>query len=113
MFEKRQMLGRRKSRKQVFDLNDDKDSTSEDQHSHRLQACFRQHFEVSFKPLESVRQPAVRHEVVESRPTEDKIESDWEGISDEEEVKAQVVMYQDPHNLKAGIGNDEFKSFMV
>lgn len=114
MFENRQMMGKRKSRKQVFDLNDDDDqgSTSEDQHSHRLQARFRQHFEASFQPLEKVRQPAIRHDIVESRPTDEGVESDWEGIVDEEQVKAQIVMYQDPHNSKPRTGN-EFKNFMV
>lgn len=113
MLEERQILGKRKCRNQVFVSNDDKGSTSEDEHSHRLRALFRQHFEASFKPLESVPPPAITHEVTESRPTENEIESDWEGISDEEQVKAQVIMYQDPHNLKPSAGNDEFKSFMV
>lgn len=110
MFEERQMLGKRKRRAQLFDLSDNKGSTSEEEDSHRLQALFRQHFEASFKPLESA---AIRHEAVGSRPTEDEVESDWEGIPDEEQVKAQVVMYEDPHNLKPSTGNDEFKSFMV
>lgn len=110
MFEERQILGKRKRRAQVFDSSDDKGSTSEGEHSHRLQALFRQHFEASFKPLEN---PAIRHETVGSRPTEDEVESDWEGIPDEEQVKVQVVMYEDPHNLKPSTGNDEFKIFMV
>lgn len=113
MIEKRQILGKRESGKEVFDLSDDQGSTSEAEHSHRLQALFRQHFEASFKPLESVRQPAIGHEVVESRPTDDEAESDWEGILDEEQVEAQVVLHQDSHNLKPSVGNDEFKSFMV
>ena len=111
MLEERQIPGKRKRRNQVFVSNDDKGSTSEDEHA--LRALFRQHFEASFKPLESVPPPAITYEVTESPPTEKEIESDWEGISDEEQVKAQVVMYQDPHNLKPSAGNDEFKSFMV
>lgn len=113
MFDKWEMLGKRKRRKSLFNSNDDKVSISEDEHSHNLQALFRQHFEVSFKPLESVRQPATSHEVAGSRPTEDMFESDWEGISDEEHVEAQVVAYQKPDILEPSLGTEEFKSFMV
>ena len=113
MFDTREMLGKRKRRKSLFNSNDDKGSISEDEHSHNLQALFRQHFEASFKPLESVCQSAISHEVAGSRPTEDKVESDWEGISDEEHAEAQVVAYQNPDNLKPSLGTDEFKSFMV
>lgn len=109
MFDKREMLGKRKSRKDLFDSND-QGSTSEAEHS---QALFRQHFEASFKPLESVRQPTISHEIARSHFTEDKVESDWEGISDEDHVKAQVVAYQNLDDLKPSVGTDEFKSFMV
>ncbi|MCJ1470455.1 hypothetical protein MMC07_009100 [Pseudocyphellaria aurata] len=113
MFAHREMLGKKKRRAQIFDLNHDQGSTSEDEHSDRLQSLFRQHFEASFKPLESVSQPATRHEVVESRPTVDEVETDWEGISDEEQVKAQVVVYQSPRNLESSIEKNDFKGFMT
>lgn len=113
MFENREVLGKKKRRAQVLDLNHDKGTTSEDEHSYSIQALFRQHFEASFKPLESVRQPATRHEVVESQPTIDEVGTDWEGISDEEQVKAQVVVHQNPRDLESSIEKDDFKSFMV
>ena len=112
MFDKREMLGKRKSRKDLFDSND-KGSTSEAEHLQNSQALFRQHFEASFKPLESVHQSTISHEIARSHFTEDQVESDWEGISDEEHVEAQVVAYQNLDDLKPSVGTDEFKSFMV
>lgn len=113
MSQQPQTIGKRKSRDQITNLNSNTSSMSDEEHSSKLQALFRQHFEASFKPLDGICQPTGNHETVEYQQTEDGVESDWEGISDEDRVEAHVIQHQSSQTLKPAIPHDEYKSFMV
>jgi hypothetical protein len=75
------------------------------------QEIFRRHFEAQFKPLPQIEKPTERSPEVRSDDSEE--ESDWEGISDEEENVVTVVEHQHAQSHMAPMSKDELKSFMV
>lgn len=106
-----EMLGKRNRREQVLDINSSEGSTSAEESASKFQARFRQHFEASFDPLDGFGQPPSKESAIDSKS--DGMESEWEGISDEDQVKAQIIQYQGPDISKPDISSDEFKTFMV
>ena len=112
MSQQPQILGKRKLRNRILDLNSETGSTLDEEDSKRLQAPFRQHFEASFKPLD-IRQTLDNHNNVECQRTEEEVESDWEGISDNDQVEAHVIRHQSSQTLKPAIPREEYKTFMV
>lgn len=113
MPDKLQLRGKRKRRDQFLNSDSDRGSVSDKEHSNKLQNFFRKHFEASFKPLNSIRQSPCNHERVELQQTQVEDESDWEGISDADQVEASVTQHQSSQILKPVIPHDEYKIFMV
>lgn len=111
MSEIAQMLGKRKRREQVFAIESDERLTLDAKESSQLQALFRQHFETSFEPLDEICYASGKQEVVDAES--DVTESEWEGISDEEQVKTQIIEFHGSQISKTNTSRDEFKTFMV
>jgi hypothetical protein len=105
-------LGKRKRRSADITKNDRKEEY-EVHHSPDLDAqeIFRRHFEAQFKPL-SVVQNVVK--VVEQAEKGDSEEgSDWDGLSEGEESRVQVVEHTDAQSRMAAMSKEELKAFMV
>lgn len=111
MSETGQMLGKRKRREQFFAIESDERLTLEGKESSQLQALFRQHFETSFEPLDEICYASSKQEAVDAES--DVTESEWEGISDEEQVKTQIIEFHGSQISKMNISRDELKTFMV
>ncbi|KAH7360883.1 hypothetical protein BKA65DRAFT_474014 [Rhexocercosporidium sp. MPI-PUGE-AT-0058] len=73
------------------------------------QEIFRRHFEAQFKPL-----PVMKKEIVVERVPEEESgeDSDWDGISEDEENGVQVVEHTDAQSRMAAMSKEELKSFM-
>jgi hypothetical protein len=106
-------LGKRK-RRTAEATEDNREDDGEGSASLELDAqeIFRRHFEAQFKPL-----PVVQKTVKEPEeaPPEDESEEDseWDGISEEEETTVQVVEHVDAHSQIAAMSKEELKVFMV
>jgi hypothetical protein len=75
------------------------------------QEIFRRHFEAQFKPLQVVKKTP---KPVEAEPENDSDEdSEWYGISDEEEMGVQVIEHTDAQARMATMSKDQLKAFMV
>lgn len=111
MSEIAQMLGKRKRREQFFAIESDERLTLDAKESSQLQALFRQHFETSFEPLDEICYASSKQEAVDAES--DVTESEWEGISDEEQGKTQIIEFHGSQISKTNISRDEFKTFMV
>lgn len=106
-----QMLGRRKHRGQILATESDKRLKLDGKEPSKVQALFRQHFEATFEPLEKFCLSSSHQEAIEIQP--DLTESEWEGISDEEQVKTQIIEFHGSEMSKTDISKDELKTFMV
>jgi hypothetical protein len=103
------MLGKRKRRTP----RKERKGESEESDTEELDAqeIFRRHFEAQFKPL-----PATQKSL---KPADEELEdeseddSDWDGISDEEENAVQVVEHTEAQARTAAMSKEELKSFMV
>jgi hypothetical protein len=105
-------LGKRKLRDAKATGNNIQDD-SDDSRSFELNAqeIFRRHFEAQFKPLRQVEKPVkVLEEGLEDESEE---ESEWDGISDPDEVAIQVVEHTDIQPRITSMSKDELKTFMV
>ena len=106
------MLGKRKRRAPesgntgVRGQSDGSDTSELD-----AQEIFRRHFETQFKPLPNA-QPASRLPVEESDDDSEE-ESDWGGISDDQETEVQVVEHTEAQARTAAMSKEELKAFMV
>jgi len=80
-----------------------------------LQEAFRRHFEAQFQPLTEQKTSVLSKPAVEVGLEADADESDWEGISnDDENVNAEVVEYTTPEGLKrVEVPKEGLKEFMV
>jgi hypothetical protein len=88
-------------------------SSSEESGSSEIHAqeIFRRHFEARFKPLPTVEKSV---KVVEETPRKSSEEdSEWDGISDEEERGVQVVEHVDAQLQMTAMSKAELKAFMV
>lgn len=105
-------LGKRKRRTPTA-IEDEQSSDSEDSGSLELDAqeIFRRHFEARFKPLPTVQKSVqVAGETPDSDSEED---SEWSGISDEEDTAVQVVEHVNVQSQIATMSKEEIKEFMV
>jgi hypothetical protein len=83
---------------------------SDDSGAEDLQAIFRRAFEAKFKPLPvEPKKPKIEEVPVEEEPEEE--ESDWSGISDNEDG-VEVIEYQDPTRELDETERAEMKAFM-
>lgn len=106
-------LGKRKRRDQITDIETNHESTAED-NSANLQALFRQHFESNFEPLPgSFAQSPLVHNNIDPKPSDEEIESDWDGFSEHGEEHKEIVLYATSAPSKADVSKDEFQTFMV
>ena len=105
-------LGKRKPRYQFADVDLIHEPTADANHAN-LQALFQQHFESTFEPLPGslARPPLV--DSVDTRPSDEEFESDWDGFSDHSEEYAETVHCATSAPSKADITKDELKTFMV
>lgn len=111
MSETTRMLGKRKRRRQILATESEQRLNLVGKEPSKLQALFRQHFETSFEPLDKFCLSSSKQDAIEVQP--DVTESEWEGISDEEQVKTQIVEFRGTEMSKTDISRDELKTFMV
>ncbi|KAL1793465.1 hypothetical protein ACET3X_008447 [Alternaria dauci] len=84
--------------------------SGEDSGAEDLQAIFRRAFEAKFKPLPvEPKKPKIEETPVQEEPEDE--ESDWSGISDNENG-VEVIEYQDPHRELDETERAEMKAFM-
>ena len=103
-------LGKRKRR---TDLETDDTSNQVNDSSADAQDLLRQHFEKNFEPLsDSVARSQLVYNI-DSEPSEEELESDWDGFSDNGETTAEIVHHATSTLSKPDISKDEFKVFMV
>lgn len=105
------MLGKRKRKGQAIARESDERLKLDGKESSNLQSLFRQHFEASFEPLDKLCIASSEQEAIEAQS--DVTESEWEGISDEEQVKTQIIEFHGSEMSKTNILRDELKTFMV
>jgi hypothetical protein len=75
------------------------------------QEIFRRHFEAQFKPLQVVNKATKA--VKEDLENESDEESEWDGISEEEETSVQVIEHTDAQARMATMSKEQLKAFMV
>jgi hypothetical protein len=105
------VLGKRKHRTREAPQEDASGDESSSRLEEDAQAVFKRYFEAQFKPLPEVKKKAkaVVEEVVEEGEEDD---SDWDGITDDEEAGVQVVEHSDLKS-EALMSKAELKKFMV
>ncbi|KAK3169271.1 hypothetical protein OEA41_008654 [Lepraria neglecta] len=106
-------LGKRKRRDELPDLDSNPGQRVHEDSSSELQNLFRQHFEAAFEPLEDLKPLRANPENIVTASPDSDLESDWEGLSEEETERAEIVHYSNSHKSKADISKEEFKTFMV
>jgi hypothetical protein len=74
------------------------------------QELFRRHFEAKFKPLPVVKKA---EKVIEVQEDDSEEDSDWDGISEDEQTAVQVVEHTDAQSRMALMSKKELKAFMV
>lgn len=105
-------LGKRKRRDQIADLETSCEPTAVGD-STNMQALFRQHFESHFEPLpSSFAHPPLVHDL-DTKTSDEELESDWDGFSEHGEEHTETVHYPTAAPSKADVSKDEFKTFMV
>ena len=105
-------LGKRKRRDQIADLQTTCKSTEIDD-STNMQTLFRQHFESYFEPLpSSFAHPPLVHDL-DTKTSDEELESDWDGFSEHGEERTETVHYASAAPSNADTSKDEFKTFMV
>ncbi len=77
-----------------------------------LQAIFRRHFEAKFKPLPTPAKP--KEEAIDDLEEElTENESDWEGISEDEEAAVEIVEHSGFTDASSLLDRQAQKAFMV
>ena len=106
------VLGKRKRRDHFTGVDVDHESTGKDDYV-KSQALFRQHFESTFEPLPGslACSPLVHN--IDTKPSDEELEPDWDGFSDHGEEYAETVHRATIGPSKADISKDEYKTFMV
>jgi hypothetical protein len=110
------MLGKRKREivkvsKRQIETQRNQESAESDTDSIDAQEIFRRHFEAQYAPL-----PEVPKKVKIVQPTTDdesEEETDWDGISDDENGGVQVIEHTDAQLRMAAMSKEQLKSFMV
>lgn len=108
------ILGKRKRRDQVLSTGADADPRTDAEASQHLRALLQRHFETKFAPLDASHQAVYKRQDVSVQSSNDETESDWTGISEEEnEEPAQIVRYQSLQCSRIDVPKEELKMFMV
>ena len=98
-------LGKRKRQEDGDDSNGEDEGT--------MRALFQRAFEAKFKPLEVSNLPSSEPSAgEEDSPIEDALESDWTGLSGDEEI-VEVVAHSTNDTEDGDIAIREKKAFMV
>lgn len=108
-------LGKRKRRADAESGSSARRSRSEsDEDDDTARALFQRAFEAKFKPLEKSTRPVSDDEDDEEdgQSGEEDAESDWSGVSDEENA-VEVVEHSQPEFNRDDEGNSGKKAFMV
>ena len=106
-------LGKRKRRDELPDLDSNPGQSVHEDASSELQNLFRQHFEAAFEPLEDLKPLRANPEKNLTASPDSDLESDWEGFSEEEPERVEIVHHSNSHTSKADVSKEEFKTFMV
>jgi len=110
------MLGKRKREtvrvsKRQLQVDENSVSESAPELEIDVQEIFRRHFEAQYAPLPIVaKQAKTIQPDLEVQSGED---TDWDGISDEEEDGIQVIEHTDAQSRMASMSKEELKAFMV
>lgn len=107
------MLGKRKRRDEVLDLDLDPQSAMKSEATDRLQALFRQHFETNFEPLNNLSPQLGDIEHVEAPTSDSESDSDWDGCSEGERNSVEVVHHSILPSSKAEVPKSELTAFMA
>lgn len=106
-------LGKRKRRAPKEAVRAKSESEEPGEEELAAQEIFRRHFEAQFKPLPVVKKPKI---VEEEKAGESEPDSEWDGLSEKEEVEdngVQVVEHRDAQTQMAAMSKEELKAFMV
>lgn len=106
-------LGKRKRRDHDTQADGVLVQPPNDEATAALQAFFRRHFEEAFEPLEDDNVILTNANIDEDEVYSDGDESDWGGLSGEDEETTQVVVHSKSEALKVDVSRDELKTFMV
>lgn len=104
-------LGKRKRRTEEKAIASRDESSQSESEELDPQEIFRRHFEAQFKPLPVVQKAPVYVESESDNESGD--ESNWDGISDEEEDGVQVVEHANEASRVGAMSKEELKKFMV
>ena len=107
------LLGKRKRRLQLEDGSEEISAKELDPQEADYSALFRQYFEANFEPLPTLQLSGSSNVIDVSQDANADDESDWEGLSDQDDGLAKVIDYSAPKNGESGLSRDEFKAFMV
>ena len=104
-------LGKRKRRTAEVTQDHARDDSENSESSEvDAQELFRRHFEAKFKPLPVVKEA---EKLVEAQEDDSEEESDWDGISEDEQAAVEVVEHTDAQSRMALMSKEELKVFMV
>ena len=104
------LLGKRKRRDKVVENAIDTRDIHQDGHADEMAARLRQHFEITFEPLEGIVTSKVANTEVSDLGGQS--DAEWDGCSDGEQKAVQVVDHSTlPSNTE--IPKEELSSFMV
>lgn len=107
------LLGKRKRRLQLEDSSEELSAKELDPLEDDYSALFRQYFEANFEPLPTLQLSGSSNVIDASKDANADAQTDWEGLSDEDDGLAKVIDYSAPKHGESGLSRDEFKSFMV
>ena len=107
--------GKRKRGEALADPSHDSESPLGECSSIKAQALFQQHYEARFLPLEDFGPQQNTANDIGPDTVSDDIESgsEWEGFSEGDEPRADVVQYTTSALSRVDIPKDELKTFMV
>lgn len=106
-------LGKRKRRDHLAEADALAGQSPDDEATAKLQALFRQHFEGTFEPLEAAKTLQTNAITVGNEASSDSVESDWDGLSQEDSEATQIIHHSKPGASRADVPRDELKTFMV
>ena len=84
-----------------------------EQRENELATLCRQYFEANFEPLPPLQLSGSTDVTLASQDASTDDETDWEGLSDQDDGLAKVIDYSAAKEGESGLSRDEFKSFMV
>ena len=107
------LLGKRKRRSAPVEVNNSAASSLAETDSQRLQELLRKNFEAAFEPLPNTEKATIPTDQNNEQSADEEEEMVWEGISDTEEQKADIVQHVNSRSTKSVVSREELKMFMV